>query len=324
MGTGVLLTGYGGPDSLEAVGPFMTNLMGVEPSEELLERVRRRYLAIGGSSPLTAIAVQIAEAIEEELTELGTPMPVVVGMAYWYPFIVDGLAQLKELGCDRVITVSLSAFETKIAHGKYREAIDSAVAQIGGIEVVEAPLVSEFEGYVDFFAGATAVGLSDVEPNEGMVLVFSAHSLPETDLIEDDPYVAGLKRTANAVATKLGLSEGADSTPELLGGIEAFGSFGPPRPWCFAYQSKGNRPCSWLGPDLDDVIEALGDSAASGVVVVPIGFMTDHMETLYDLDIVAADKAYASDLEYVRIPVPNNHPMVVKPIAAAVSELASR
>lgn len=322
MRTGVLLTGYGGPDSLDAVGPFMKNLMGVEPSEELLERVRRRYLAIGGASPLTGIAAEIAQAIEEELDELGTPMPVVIGMAYWHPFITDGLAQLKELGCDRVITVSLSAYETKIAHGKYREAIDAAVSEIGGIEVVEAPLVSTFDGYADFFAGATAVGLSDVEPNEGMVLVFSAHSLPETDLIDDDPYVAGLKQTANAIAVKLGLPEGADSTPELLGGMEIFGSFGPPRPWCFAYQSKGNRPCTWLGPDLDDVIAALGDSAASGVVVVPIGFMTDHMETLYDLDIVAADKAYTSDLEFARIPVPNDHPMVVKPIAVALSELA--
>ena len=322
MSTGVLLTGYGGPDSLEAVGPFMTNLMGVEPSEELLERVRRRYLAIGGSSPLTGIAADIAQAIEEELTELGTPMPVVIGMAYWHPFIIDGLTELKALGCDRVIAVSMSAFETQIAHGKYRKAIDAAVQQIGGLEVVEAPLVSEFEGYADFFAGATSVGLTDIEPNEGIVLVFSAHSLPETDLVEDDPYVAGLRRTANSVALKLGLSEGSDGTADLLGGMEVFGSFEPPRPWCFAYQSKGNRPCTWLGPDLDDVIVALGESAARGVVVVPIGFMTDHMETLYDLDIVAADKAFSADLEFMRIPVPNNHPMVVKPIAAMLSELA--
>ncbi len=322
MTTGVLLTGYGGPDSLDAVAPFMHNLMGFEPGEELLARVKRRYLAIGGASPLTGIAGDIAEAIEERLEELGTPMPVVIGMAYWHPFIVDGLAELKSRGCDKVIAVSLSAFESKIAHGKYRQAIDAALEQIDGVEVVEAPLVSTLDGYVDYFAGATAVGLTDIEPNEGVVLVFSAHSLPETDLVDEDPYVAGLKQTANRVALKLGLSEGTEGASPILGGMEVFGSSEPPRPWFLAYQSKGNRPCEWLGPDIDNVIEAIAASAAKGVAVVPIGFMTDHMETLYDLDIVAADKAFSAELEFMRIPVPNNHPMVVEPVAAMLSELA--
>jgi len=322
MTTGVLVTGYGGPDSLDAVGPFMKNLMGVEPSEALLERVRRRYLAIGGKSPLTAIAIDIAKAIEVELDDLGSRMPVVVGMAYWDPFISDALRELKGRGCDRVIAVSLSPFESKIAHGAYRTAIDEAAREIGDLEVVEAPLVSELDEYAGFFAGAVSVALMDIEPNEGIVLVFSAHSLPESDLRDDDPYVAGLERTADSIALKLGLTEGTHHSSPLLKGTEIFGFSGAPRAWFLAYQSKGNRPGAWIGPEIDEVIEALADTQAKGVAVCPIGFMTDHMETMYDLDIVAAGKAVDLDLEFVRVPVPNDHPMMVEAIAKKLAEIA--
>jgi len=320
--TGVLLCGYGGPDSLDAVGPFMTNLMGSEPSPELLERVKYRYLAIGGESPLTEIAQGIAEKLDNALDKLGQPMPVVVGMAYWRPFIADALAQLRELGCERVIAVALSAFESKIAHGKYRAAIDEAAREIGGLEIVEAPLVSELEEYVDFFAGSTAVALTDLEPNEGMIIVFSAHSLPESDLVADDPYVQGLRRTANAVAVKLGLSEGVDAAYPMIGGIETFGSSEAPRAWFLAYQSKGNRPGAWLGPDVDDVIASLAGTEAKGAVVVPIGFMTDHMETLYDLDIVSAGKALDADLAFMRAYVPNDHNSLIEAIARSIAAIA--
>jgi ferrochelatase len=322
MKTGVLVCGYGGPDSLDAVGPFMKNLMGFEPTPELLERVKRRYLAIGGASPLTGIAIGIAEKLEEALGQQGHPMPVVVGMAYWQPFIADALAHLKDQGCERVIAVALSPFESKIAHGKYRASIDEAAERIGGIEIVEAPLVSELDQYAAYFAGATAVSLTDIKPNEGIIIVFSAHSLPESDLVEDDPYVAGLRQIANSVALRLGLSEGSDGSFPMIGGIETFGSAEAPRAWYLAYQSKGNRPGAWLGPDLDDVIASLVGTEAKGVVVTPIGFMTDHMETLYDLDIVAAGKALDAGLEFVRTEVPNDHPSLIEAIARSVAELA--
>jgi len=322
MTTGVLLTGYGGPDSLDAVGPFMKNLIGVEPSAELLERVKRRYLAIGGSSPLTGIANDIAMAIGNDLAAAGAPMPVAVGMAYWDPFIGDALRDLKAQGCDRIIAVSLSPYESRIAHGAYREAIDRAAGEIGGIDVIEAPLVSQLDDYASYFASAIAVALTDIEPSDGIIVVFSAHSLPESDLVEGDPYVAGLQRTANSVALALGLPEGAVATSPLLGGLELFGSSDPPRAWFLAYQSKGNRPGEWLGPNLEDVIEAAAGTQIGGLVVCPIGFMTDHMETMYDLDIVAADKALQADLEFVRIPVPNDHPQIVSAIAKMLADMA--
>ncbi len=322
MTTGVLLTGFGGPDSLESVGPFMNNLMGAEPSEELVKRVRSRYMAIGGSSPLTEIASEIASDLEAKLLALGHPMPVAVGMRYWHPFIADGLARLKQLGCDRIITISLSPFESKVAHGAYRQAIAEAATDLG-VEVIEAPLVSTIPEFADFFAGATSVALTDIEPAEGAIIVFTAHSLPETDLEADDPYVAGLEAVANTIALEMGMSEGVHGPKRtVLPGLDAYGSDTEPRAWFLVYQSKGNRPGEWLGPDLEDLIDRAIGTEIKALVVCPIGFMTDHMETLYDLDIVAADKALQSDLEFTRVPVPNQDPALIEAIAKTVICLA--
>lgn len=320
--TGVLLLGFGGPDSLEAVGPFMCNLMGREPSEELVARVCLRYLTIGGSSPLAGIAAEIATGIESRLSEAGHDVPVRVGMRYWNPYIKDSLAALKDLGCQRVITVSLSPFESKVTSGAYRQAIAEAVESLGGIEIIEAPLLSEMPEFVTFLASATAVAISDIEPNDGAVVVFTAHSLPESDLLESDPYVAGLERVANAVAAALGMGDGVHGAGgAILPGIEAFGSTLAPRAWFLAFQSKGERPGAWLGPDIDAVIDAASGSGVSALVVCPIGFMTDHMETLYDLDVVAAGRVLDEDLEWARARVPNDDADVLDGLSRVVSEL---
>jgi ferrochelatase len=323
MATGVLLTGFGGPDSLDAVGPFMCNLMGSEPSKELLDRVCLRYLAIGGSSPLNEIAGGIGADLEEKLAESGHLIPVEVGMRYWSPSIEDGLTRLKAKGCDRVVTVSLSPFESKVAHGAYREAIAAAADSLGGLEVIEAPHVSTLDEFTDFFAVATSAALVDIEPSEGAIIVFTAHSLPESDLQTDDPYVSGLKSVASSIALEMGMAEGCDGPKDaILPDFEAFGSDQDPRPWLLVYQSKGNRPGAWLEPDLDSLIERAIGSRISALVVCPIGFMTDHMETLYDLDVVAADKALESDLEFVRVPVPNLDDSLIEAISRMVIGLA--
>jgi len=319
MTTGVLLTGFGGPDSLEAVGPFMHNLMGREPSEELVRRVRTRYLAIGGSSPLAEIAAAIAEKLQGVLAANGHDLPVAVGMRYWDPYIGDALASLKEQGCGRIITISLSPFESKVAHGAYREAISEAAERLGGLEIVEAPLVSTLEAFAHYFAVSTAAAITDIQPNDSAIVVFTAHSLPVSDLTENDPYVAGLEAIAQAVAEELGMSIGHEgSGAPIFDEFRAYGSATAPRGWFLVYQSKGNRPGAWLGPDLDDLIEAASTTAVTGLVVVPIGFLTDHMETLYDLDVVAAGAALERGLEFVRAAVPNDDDDVVAAIARAV------
>jgi ferrochelatase len=207
--TGVLLLGFGGPDSIESVEPFMCNLMGRIPSPELVSRICGNYEAIGGKSPLVDIATDIAEGLSANLASAGCDVSVRVGMRYWHPYIADSLRELAEEGCERVVTVSLSPFESKVASGQYRLAIEEALDSIGHLEVVEAPLISELPAFADFLAESTLVALSGLAEEDGALVAFTAHSLPESDLEADDPYVAGLQRTSNAIAERLGWNEGA-------------------------------------------------------------------------------------------------------------------
>jgi protoporphyrin/coproporphyrin ferrochelatase len=320
--TGIILLGFGGPDSLDAVGPFMCNLMGREPSPELVERVQGNYRVIGGSSPLADIAERIAAELEADLADRGHEVPVRVGMRYWDPLICDALADLAEQGCDRVITVSLSPFETKVASGAYRTAIAEALEADGvaDVEVIEAPLASELPEFARFYAEELPAAIGSIESDP--VVVFTAHSLPVADLAEQDPYVNGLRDTADAIASHLGWDVGSDGARGCLGGsVSAFGADGGAQPWVLVYQSKGQRPGEWLGPLLDEVLDAAAAGAARAVVVCPIGFMTDHMETLFDLDYVAGNKAEEAGLEFVRVPTPNEDAVVVGSLAVAVEAL---
>lgn len=320
--TGVLITGFGGPDSLDAVVPFMTNLMGREPSAELAERIRRRYLAIGGASPLVSIASSLAEKLESAFAETGLEVPVRIGMAYWHPLVAQGLADLVALGCTRVVVLSLSPYESKASSGACRDAVCAASGAFDGLEIVEAPLISELPEFVDYLAGGCATAITDIKPSEGAIVAFTAHSLPVSDLVEDDPYVAGLRRTAEAVAEQLGMSAGHEGAGEgMLGDFRAYGTTEYPRAWFLVYQSKGARGGEWLGPDLDELIEAASGSLVKALVVCPIGFVTDHMETMYDLDIDAAGKALDAGLEFMRSPVPNDEPSLVAGIVKAVAPL---
>jgi len=312
---GVLITGFGGPDCLDAVGPFMCNLMGREPSEELVTRICSRYELIGGASPLVGIARELAASVSAEVAQRGHELPVEVGMRYWDPFIADGVARLTAAGVEHIIFVTLSPFETQVTHGEYREAIAEALLSHAGCDAVEAPLLSELASYSALHAEAAREALSALGPDAPVI--FSAHSLPMADVLADDAYVRGLERVADMVATELGLASGAADTT-ALDGITGYGSAAGARPWIVAYQSKGARGGEWLGPDADDAIVAAASEGRSGVLVVPIGFATDHMETLYDLDIVAAGVAAEGGIEFARSRVPNATPALARDIADAV------
>ena len=320
--TGVILIGFGGPDCLDSVGPFMCNLMGREPSDELVSRVQRRYLTIGGKSPLLGIALEMAEKLEAELSVGDQVIPVRVGMRYWAPFIDEAIDDLVAQGCTRVITLSLSPFESKVAHGAYREALAETAEAHPDLEFVEAPLFSSMDEYSEFYAMSAAAALEELDDNRGAIIAFTAHSLPEGDLVDDDPYVLGLMETAQDVATRIGLEKGVPGAGEhMFEGFHAFGCAIPPRAWFLVYQSKGRRPGGWLGPDIEDLIRAAAATQASAVVVVPIGFATDHMETLYDLDVVAAEQALEADLEFVRAAVPNSEDRFMRAVAGMVAGL---
>lgn len=220
--TAVMIVGFGGPDCLDSVGPFMCNLMGYEPSEEFVERVRRRYLTIGGSSPLSAIAGELATKLEAKLAESGYEVPVVVGMRYWDPLIGDVLRGLHAHGIRRVVVVSLSPFESKVTTGAYWEALDEAVAELPGMELVAAPPLHTLAGFGGLLVGGAAEALSEVKDHAPSLLVFTAHSLPVEDLDEDDPYVPALRGVVDRIVSILQMGEGAelDGADPRLAGVE--------------------------------------------------------------------------------------------------------
>ena len=322
MRAGVLITGFGGPDSLDAVAPFMCNLMGREPTSELVARVCARYEAIGGSSPLVRIARELADGVAAALAEAGEPLPVEVGMRYWEPYVGDAVGRLAAAGVERIATVALSAYETHVTHGEYRAAIDEALAARPDVIAVETPLLSALPVFAELHAEAAAAALEELGVPDAPV-VFSAHSLPLSDVVGDDTYVRGLEACAERVAAALGLETGSERA-EVLPGVVAYGCATGDRPWLVAYQSKGARGGEWLGPDVDDVIDAIAAAGRGGVFVVPLGFATDHMETLYDLDIVARGRADGASIAFGRSAVPNADARFAAAIATAVMEATDR
>ncbi len=311
---GVLLVGFGGPESIEAVRPFMCELTGREPSEEMLARVCARYERLGGGSPLIRIARELASRIESALMRAGEQVPVEVGMRYSEPTIRRGVDGLLARDVDAIAVVTLSPFETGVTHAAYREALQQALQGRPGVRVVEAPLLSRMPGFVEWHIRAIREALDDLP--SGSALVMTAHSLPASEAERDVEYVSGLREVADAIARACGLPPG--TLGGILPGIDAYGNRGGERPWLVAYQSAGARGGAWLGPTLDDVIDALGRAGLPGCCVAPIGFATDHLETLYDLDVVARERALGLGVAYARSALPNADARFAEDIAQLV------
>lgn len=287
-------------------------------------RIWANYEAIGGASPLAPIAARIAEKLEDELEQRDVAMPVRVGMAYWHPLVAEAVGELADLGCERVVGVSLSPYESRAASGACRDALDRAAVE-HRLEVAPSiPAIASLEAFAEAFAQQLSVALDSVSDARSTLVVFSAHSLPLDDLVVDDPYVSGLRCVASRVARACGLGESLADVPEVLPGVEAFGSAEDDPRWLLAYQSKGKRGGEWLGPDLSLVLEAASQGDVSDVIVVPIGFLTDHMETLYDLDIAAARAARALGMRFTRISPPNDDAKIISAIADEVERLLGK
>jgi ferrochelatase len=340
--TGVLLVAFGGPDSLDSVEPFMRNLMGREPSPEAIQTCWRKYLTIGGASPLPGIAERIAAALERRLSGLpeaaapeeptegfgglampsmrateGVKVPVVVGMLHWRPLIGQAVQALAASGVERVVWTSLSPFESSVTSGAYRAEV-AAACEAAGVRAVEGDPYHDSPVFVALLADACTAAMEGLFPEYKPAVVFTAHSMP-VDELGEDPYVAQLEQLASQVARQVGLGEPDAAGLDGALGIRAHGGLGKAAPWLLAYQSKGARPGAWLDPTIDDVIEAAQERHIDSLAVCPIGFATDHLETLWDLDVDAADKVLSRDMEFARAKAPNDDPVFIGILADAVS-----
>ncbi len=254
----VLLIAHGSPERVEDIPEFLQNISRGRPMPEAVVReVQHRYSLIG-SSPLTRITRHQADGVSRELG-----LPAYVGMRNWHPFISDTLQQMTNDGVERAVAICLAPHNSQTSVGLYKQVLFGNDAPFA-IDFVEEwhdhPLL------IEAFAEKLRAGWSKACTDRGTQLpvLFTAHSVPQRTIAEGDPYEAQTRETAALVAAQV---------PEIGG-------------WRFAFQSQGMSGGEWLGPTVEDTITNLRDAGHSGVFVQPIGFVCDHVEILFDIDIL--------------------------------------
>jgi ferrochelatase len=290
---GVIAMAYGTPATSADLEPYYTHIRrGRPPSSELLAELRGRYDAIGGRSPLREITEAQARGLAAALD-----VQVAVGYKHAPPFIEDAAAELLAAGVDRVVGVVLAPHYSSMSIGEYAARAAEALGESASFAIVRSWATAP--GYVEWLAEAVHAALARLGPAAaGAEVVFTAHSLPERILATADPYPDELRATAEAVAGAAGLAR-----------------------WSIAWQSAGRTADPWIGPDIVDVLPQIAAAGATGVVVCPAGFVADHLEVLYDLDIEAAGVARECGLPFARTASPNADPRLAATLADAVTPL---
>ncbi len=301
---GVILVGFGGPEGPDEVIPFLEHVLaGVSVPPERIEEVASHYLHFGGRSPINEHTGAQARALQARLREDGLDVPVLVGNRHHAPFAIDALRALAACGARRVAGVVLASHRSGAAsYDKYVRAVESARAEMGtsAPEVIYVESFHAHPGFIDAVVDriGEAVSALDSDRRRDAMILFAAHSIP-TPLAQASPYVSQLEESCRLVAGRIGHGT-----------------------WRLVYQSRSGRPTDpWLEPDVGD---ALREEAARGtrdVVVVPIGFLSDHMEVLYDLDTEAAGLAGELGLSFFRARTVLDHPRFIRALADAVRAL---
>lgn len=304
---GVLVMAYGTPATPEDIPAYYTHIRrGRPPTDEQLQDLTRRYAAIGGISPLRQRTLAQIDAIATELATADAAEGVTgrfvleLGQKHAAPFIEDGVAALVARGVVRIVGVVLAPHYSGFSVGQYHERAAAAAAD-AGVDYVGLDSWHLEDAFVSHQAAALQRCLESMP--ERTKVVFTAHSLPERVLV-DDPYPDQLRASAEAIGTRAGLTPWAG--------------------WGLGWQSAGRTPEPWRGPDILAIVAELAATGrADGIVVVPQGFTSDHLEVLYDLDVEAAGVAHDVGLAFARTEVVNAHASVMAAIAARVRKLAA-
>ncbi|HSL50023.1 MAG TPA: ferrochelatase [Candidatus Deferrimicrobiaceae bacterium] len=302
----VLLIAFGGPERPEEVRPFLQIVSaGRRIPPERLEEVAHHYDLMGGGSPLNALTRRQAEGLRAALAAEGRARPVWVGMRNWHPFLHETLAEMKDRGCRKALGIILASLQTEASWSRYVEDVATAREKVGpdAPEVVYAAPWNAHPRFIEAMADRARAALDGLEParRADARLVFTAHSVPVA-MAAGSPYAAQLETAARRIAQALGRSR-----------------------WSIAYQSRSGSPRDpWLEPDVGDHIRALAREGARDVVVVPVGFVCDHVEVLYDLDVEARGIAAACGVGFHRAAAANDHPAFIAMLADLVRSGAAR
>jgi ferrochelatase len=299
----LLVMAYGTPASLDEVEPYYTHIRrGSPPSPEQLQDLLRRYEAIGGCSPLNDITMAQAQLLHERLQalrEAGLALPrmrLFVGMKHCQPFIGDAVEQIASAGLKQLVGVVLAPHYASMSVAVYQREAREAAERLG----LAAHLVDAWYTEPAFIEGLvkrvqTATRGLQVAQGERLMVLFTAHSLPERIVAAGDPYPQQLLATAESVAHGAGVGT-----------------------WRFAWQSAGRTSEKWLGPDILDVLREVAAQGYHAVLVCPVGFVSDHLEVLYDVDIEAQAVARECGLRLARTASFNTDDALIEALASAV------
>ncbi|MCW2899604.1 MAG: ferrochelatase [Streptosporangiaceae bacterium] len=285
----LLLVSFGGPERPEDVIPFLENVTrGRDIPRHRLEMVAEHYHLFGGVSPINRQCRELKAAIEADFAGHGLDLPVYWGNRNWDPYLSDTVRRMTADGVRRAAAFVTSAYSGYSCSDQYVEDIERARTEVPGApEIDKLPVYCLRPGFIEPFAESARAALERAPA--GSHLVFTAHSVPLAQPGRAS-YVAELQQVAAAVRDRVA----------------------PDRPWALVYQSRSGPPSQpWLEPDVCDHLEKLRGEGAPGAVVVPIGFVSDHMEVRFDLDVEAADRAAELGLPFERAATPGTHPRFV-------------
>jgi ferrochelatase len=283
----VLLLAHGTPDSLDDIPEYLRRVRGGRPAPpELIAEMTRHYAAIGGRSPLTEITLAQARALERALDGV----PVYVGMRNWRPFIADAVAAARQAGVTELLAIPLAPQYSSLSVGKYRGVLEAARPPELAVRFVES--WHDHPGLIEAFAQKVTGAL---ERHRSEAVLFTAHSLPIRVIEDGDPYRQQVLTTAQAVARWSGLAS-----------------------WRLAWQSAGRTPEPWLGPSVEEALRELAKERVRSVLIAPVGFVSDHTEVLYDIDVQARAAAGALGVSLFRTESLNTSPTFVRALADLV------
>lgn len=302
----VLLIAFGGPTAPEEIRPFLDHVLRERPvPPSRYEEVVQHYMDVGGASPLLPLTRRQAAALEAELAREDFSRPVFVGMRHWHPFLKETLKEMAERGLRRAAAIILAPHPSPVSRRAYEQEVAAARATLGS----RAPEIEYCGGWSDhpLFIEALTSRLEEARrqlPGNRQAaapVLFTAHSIPVA-LSDEGGYAASLQRTAEGVAREARV----------------------PR-WRLVYQSRSGSPHeAWLEPDILDALAEEADAGTGEVVVAPIGFVSDHVEVLYDLDIAARRRAADLRLGFARAGTAGDHPAFVRLLAALVHQVAEQ
>ena len=296
---GVLLMAFGGPNSAEDVDPFLQTVLGRGAPEQRLREAKRRYRLIGGCSPLLEITLRQARGLQDTLKMRDHKFRVYVGMRHWHPFIDETFEEIQRDGVRRVVALSLTPYESKMSTEPYALALQKAMAASKAkVKVSIARGWHTHPLFLRAFAEKLQEGFLQfpIGVRQRVNVVFSAHSLPKKAVIED-PYVEQIEATVKGITGVAG-----------------------PLSWRLAFQSRGGKPGEWLEPELDTVLRELVEEGHREVLVMPLGFVSDNVETLYDIDILWKERAESMGISFRRSPSLNDSETFIEALSQIVHE----